>query len=392
MGSTVSGNNGNGIFNFNYGGGGNSRLEVTGSTIANNNAVGNGGDIRTYTQSGAGNTATTTLRNTIIAGNTPNNLATGTFNGGAATVTTNGFNLASDGGGGFLNVALGDKINTNAGITALADNGGATPTHDLLLGSAAIDAGNNSGSGVLTDQRGAGFNRTIDLPVANAANGDGTDISAFEALTVPTATKTLFDFDGDGKADVSVFRPTSGIWYLLQSQSGFTGIQFGVSTDKIVPADYDGDGKTDVAVYRGGTWYLNRSQLGFTGVAFGTSDDIPIPADYDGDGKADIAVFRPSTGVWYLLRSQLGFTGVTFGQSGDVPAAADYETGSTKTQKDERAWLRNSGSGKNRIGDLHAVGTSAVANGREDQQVGGVGQGVREADLRNAGIAAGIGG
>ena len=85
MGSTVSGNNGNGIFNFNYGGGGNSRLEVTGSTIANNNAVGNGGDIRTYTQSGAGNTATTTLRNTIIAGNTPNNLATGTVNDGAAT-------------------------------------------------------------------------------------------------------------------------------------------------------------------------------------------------------------------------------------------------------------------------------------------------------------------
>ena len=134
-----------------------------------------------------------------------------------------------------------------------------------------------------------------------------------------------FDFDGDGKSDVSVFRPSSGAWYLQQSTNGLTGVSFGLGTDKIVPADYDGDGKTDVAVYRSGTWYLQRSQLGFTGVAFGDANDIPVPADYDGDGKADVAVFRPSTGVWYLLKSQLGFTGVTFGQNGDRPVAADYD-------------------------------------------------------------------
>jgi uncharacterized delta-60 repeat protein len=148
-------------------------------------------------------------------------------------------------------------------------------------------------------------------------------------LTISPAAvvRTPFDFDGDGRADISVFRPGTGIWYLLNSNSGFTTANFGLSSDKLAAADYDGDGKTDLAVFRPstGTWYLQQSTAGFTAVRFGQAGDIPVPADYDGDGKADIVVFRPSDGNWYFLKSTTGFSATHFGLSGDIPVAADYD-------------------------------------------------------------------
>ena len=165
---------------------------------------------------------------------------------------------------------------------------------------------------------------TVSRSSGFAVGGTNTYVRVFQT---GTAYKTRFDYDGDGKSDVSVFRPSNGVWYLLDSETGYTGYQFGTSTDKIVPADYDGDGKTDVAVYRDGDWFVLKSgTLSFASYHFGTSSDTPMPADYNGDGKAELAVFRPSDATWYQLNTTTNaFSSTGFGQTGDVPVAADYD-------------------------------------------------------------------
>jgi uncharacterized delta-60 repeat protein len=137
-----------------------------------------------------------------------------------------------------------------------------------------------------------------------------------------------FDYDADGKTDESVFRPSTNVWYLNRSQTGFTGYQFGAARDLISPADFTGDGKTDVAVFRPstGTWFVLKSEDNtFYGAQFGSNGDLPAPADYDGDGKADTAVFRPSAGTWFIQRSTAGFISTAFGANGDVPTVGDFD-------------------------------------------------------------------
>ena len=199
-----------------------------------------------------------------------------------------------------------------AGLT-LTGVSGFTPGMAVYTGSALttltpVTSGSTSASFAAT----AGL--TYWVAVAGAGGGTGTFTLNW---TVSGTGRPAADFDGNGASDVSVFRPSSGVWY-----AGGSSPQFGAPGDLPVPGDYGGKGKTDQAVFRpaSNAWFLNTSPPSST--IFGIGGDIPVPADYDGDGLTDIAVFRPSTGVWYVGGTSPASVG--FGTSGDIPVPGDY--------------------------------------------------------------------
>ncbi len=130
------------------------------------------------------------------------------------------------------------------------------------------------------------------------------------------------DFDGDGRQDAAVFRPSDLIWYIVQSSNSQPRYErWGAASDRRVPADYDGDGKTDLAVFRDGLWaVLQSSNNQQRYQQFGQSGDVPVPGDYNGDGRSDFALYRQ--GVFYAAPSSGGsFTAVSFGVLTDFPTA-----------------------------------------------------------------------
>jgi hypothetical protein len=152
----------------------------------------------------------------------------------SGSVGSDGYNLSSDDGGGFL-AATGDQINTDPMLGPLQDNGGPTFTHALLHGSPAIDAGNRAAIPALaldTDQR--GFPRPAAGSVTNAGGGDGSDIGAFEvqgAVSCPTITVAPSSLP-DGTAGVS-YNQT-----ITASGSAATPISFAV-TSGALPSGFD---------------------------------------------------------------------------------------------------------------------------------------------------------
>jgi len=145
-----------------------------------------------------------------------------------------------------------------------------------------------------------------------------------------------FDFDGDGKADVAVFRPTENKWYILRSSDAqVTQTVFAIPNDRPAPSDYDGDGKTDIAIYRGSAgdwWSLSTIANSQVYAHLGAAGDIPLPSDITGDGRSDYVVYRPSNFTWYRVASSNGANSqIQFGAAGDKPVIGDVD-GDGKTE------------------------------------------------------------
>jgi len=174
--STISGNSadfGGGIYNASANGSG-ATVILNYSTISENSAGQGGGGI--YNDNAGGSTIVDIGSTILKAGTSGENI----FNS-RGTVTSLGYNLSSDDGGGVL-TGPGDQINTDPMLGPLQDNGGPTLTHALLPGSPAIDAGDPSFTPPpFFDQRGSGFHRVVHGRI---------DIGSFEVQTPTTPTPT----------------------------------------------------------------------------------------------------------------------------------------------------------------------------------------------------------
>ncbi|HDL65208.1 MAG TPA: hypothetical protein ENH12_07455, partial [Proteobacteria bacterium] len=160
---------------------------------------------------------------------------------------------------------------------------------------------------------------------------------------------------GDGTADISVFRATSGLWAIR----GLTRSYFGGSSDLPVAGDYDGDGSDDTAVFRPSTglWAVRE----MTRTYFGAAGDIPAGSDYSGNGTTEIALYRPSTSLWSIR----GLSRFYFGSGSDWAVPGNYTGAGSITgifRPGSGLWALR---GVSRIyfgreGDLPATGTAGT--------------------------------
>jgi hypothetical protein len=164
-------------------------------------------------------------------------------------------------------------------------------------------------------------------------------------LSNPPADAAKGDYDFDGKTDFAVWRPSTGLWWIINSSTGIARtLAWGLNGDIPVPGDYSGDGKVDFAVWRpsNATWYVIDSATGAQRTQqWGQPGDVPVPGDYDGDGKMDFAVWRPSTGTWYVIDSSTGVQReAQWGLPGDVPVPGRYDSDS---RDDFAVWRPSTG-------------------------------------------------
>ena len=316
---------------------------------------------------------------------TSTTFATGTGTGPAPVITQHPQNVAvhPDGPASFTAAAVGNptptvqwQISTDGGAT-WTDLAGATAA-TYTIGAVAIADSGHRFRAVFTNASGTATTDSATLTVRHHARADldGDGLSDLVVWHPATGTWSwvlssknfvddglgtkqwgnsslgdvplVGDIDGDGKADLIVWRASTGTWYWLTSSSGYSyaaagGKQWGNQSLGDVPlvGDIDGDGKTDLIVWRAstGTWFWLTSSSGYSyaaagGKQWGNSSlgDVPLLGDVDGDGLDDLAIWRASTGTWYWITAATGYAYANAGAKqwgnlglGDVPQFADID-------------------------------------------------------------------
>jgi hypothetical protein len=359
-------------------------VQVYYSTIVNNransdgNLSGTGGGVAVATGTGASLTLTHTIVARDVQGTGP-----GAFNNDCAGIVTSvGNNLVGTAFGCGVN---GPYIAGDPMIGPLASNGGPTPTHALLAGSPAIDAGQSGacsagGNSLGTDQRGvprpspagggcdlgsfertapAAFNKTSP---ATATTGLGTTIGlSWQASAGAASYEYCVDLSNNNTCDNAAgWVPTTATSATISVNSGTTyfwqvralgfdgsidangGAWWTLKTAPTLPlyppdrGDFTGDGRPDLIWQHPTTgavllWEMNGSGLvsGTMLNAGGTLWQVVGVGDFTGDGHADLLWQHPQTGALLLWEmdgaTYVGYDLLTSGGTmWKVAAVADF--------------------------------------------------------------------
>lgn len=325
-------------------------INVINSTISNNQAItsNSAGGIGIY-----GGTAL--IQHSTISGNTASNqsgggidafggqvvifntIVAGNSGGGNADVegdfTSTGHNLIGklDTATGFGNSDLTGTIASplDAKLGALQDNGGPTPTHALLAGSPAIDAGDNTNPSP-NDQRGG-------LRIAN----NTIDIGAFEVQPNIATQIQVFGFDVINPGD---FLSESVVVGAMVSN---TGPPTGTVTVR------DGNTPLGSISLSGGTQLLEAQLL--------TEGEHVLTFEYTGDGlfnasRLDVRYFVAPGKIWV--------GGDT--NDGKLSTASNWRNGILPVAGDQIIFPANADGSRTLVNDLpsnQAVVSGVIFNG-----------------------------
>lgn len=147
----------------------------------------------------------------------------------------------------------------------------------------------------------------------------------------PSDRVVTFDYNGDGNRDLFLYRPGYGAAWVARSNGdgtfsgvytqghlgfGIAGFDLKVKSDRALAFDYNGDGKDDLFLYRPGqpvVWVARSNGdgtftkvyggYGIAGHAMSSVDDRVLAFDYNGDGKDDLFIYAPGTGSAWVARS-----------------------------------------------------------------------------------------
>jgi hypothetical protein len=183
-------------------------------------------------------------------------------------------------------------------------------------------------------------NHTFYLDFNGNGKWDGAAIDRQFRFGISGDTPITGDWSGTGKTRIGVYRPGNQTFYLDFNGNGqWDGavidrqFRFGISGDVPITGDWDGDGKTEIGVYRPSNRFFCLDLNGngqWDGPAidgsflFGNPGDTGIAGDWTSSGKTKIGVFRSShTNFWLDWNANNQWDGTTIDRAVSFGATSD---------------------------------------------------------------------